>query len=160
MASDYCLFFVIFCHTDTQILRYADRCSHLLAIVMTSNQLPEVVVGFADPLHPWKIFKLSLKYWRNKHHLRQESMPVIPVNPNHPAARAVRKRTLSAIVCKSPPRAAKIRANSALMHGAPLLSLGLLRTLVMPQVSLMFMLSLLLPLQLQRVALLCPPARQ
>jgi hypothetical protein len=45
-------------------------------------------------------------------------MPVIPVNPNHPAASAARKRTPSAAVCKLPPRAAKIRANNALMHGA------------------------------------------
>jgi len=45
-------------------------------------------------------------------------MPVIPVNPNHPAASAVRKRTPSAAVRKSPPQAAKARANNALMHGA------------------------------------------
>ncbi len=45
-------------------------------------------------------------------------MPVIPVNPNHPAASAARKRTPSAAVRKSPPRAAKSRANNALMHGA------------------------------------------
>ncbi len=45
-------------------------------------------------------------------------MPVIPVNPNHPAASAARKRTPSAAVRESPPRAAKARANNALMHGA------------------------------------------
>ena len=45
-------------------------------------------------------------------------MPVIPVNPNHPAASAARKRTPSAAVRESPPRAAKSRANNALMHGA------------------------------------------
>jgi hypothetical protein len=58
------------------------------------------------------------KYCRDKHRLWQESMPVIPVNPNHPAASAVRKRTPSAAVRKSPPQAAKARANNALMHGA------------------------------------------
>jgi hypothetical protein len=46
-------------------------------------------------------------------------MPVIPVNPNHPAASAARKRTPSVAVSESPTRAAKIRANNALMqHGA------------------------------------------
>jgi len=45
-------------------------------------------------------------------------MPVIPVNPNHPAASAARKQTPSAAVRESPPRAAKTRANNALMHGA------------------------------------------
>ena len=45
-------------------------------------------------------------------------MPVIPVNPNHPAASAARKRTPSAAVRESPPRAAKIGANNALVHGA------------------------------------------
>jgi len=46
-------------------------------------------------------------------------MPVIPVNPNHPAESAARKRTPSAAVRESPPRAvAKARANNALMHGA------------------------------------------
>jgi len=45
-------------------------------------------------------------------------MPVIPVNPNHPAASAASKRTPSAAVHESPPRAAKARANNALMHGA------------------------------------------
>ncbi len=45
-------------------------------------------------------------------------MPVIPVNPNHLAASAARKRTPSAAVCESPPRAAKSRANNALVHGA------------------------------------------
>ena len=46
-------------------------------------------------------------------------MPVIPVNQNHPAASAARKRTPpSAAVRESPPRAAKDRANNALMqHG-------------------------------------------
>ena len=52
------------------------------------------------------------------HLLLQESMPVIPVNPNHPAASAACKRTPSAAVCESPPRATKTRANNALMHGA------------------------------------------
>ena len=85
---------------------------------MSSNQLPEVVVGFSGPPHPRMISKLSQKYWRDKHLLWQESMPVIPVNPNHPAASAARKRTPSAAVRKSPPRAAKARANNALMHGA------------------------------------------
>ena len=103
MASDeYFLFFLQFyCHADTQIHRYVDRCSHLLAIAMTSNQLPEVVIGFAYPPHPWRISKLPLKHWRNKHQLRQESMLVIPVNPNHPAASAARKQTLSAAIHKS-----------------------------------------------------------
>jgi hypothetical protein len=45
-------------------------------------------------------------------------MPVIPVNPNHPAASAARKQTPSAAVRESPSRAAKARANNALMHGA------------------------------------------
>jgi hypothetical protein len=45
-------------------------------------------------------------------------MPVIPVNPNLPAASAAHKRTPSAAVRKSPPRAAKAKANNALMHGA------------------------------------------
>ena len=85
---------------------------------MSSNQLPEVVVGFAGPPHPRRISKLSRKYCPDKHRLRQESMPVIPVNPNHPAASAARKRTPSAAVRESPPRAAKSRANNALMHGA------------------------------------------
>ena len=117
-SNDYFLFFVILCRADTPICRYSDRCSRLLAIAMTSNPLPEVVIGFADPPHPWRISKLSLKYWRDKHHLRQESMPVIPVNPNHPAASAARKQTPSTAVCKSPPQAAKMRANNALMHEA------------------------------------------
>jgi hypothetical protein len=91
-----------------QIHRYADRCSP----AMSSNQLPEVVVGFAGPPHPRRISKLSRKYWR------QESMPVIPVNPNHPAASAACKWTPSAAVRESLPQAAKTRANNALMHGA------------------------------------------
>ena len=72
------------------------------------------------PPHPWRISKLSRKYWRDKHRLKlkQESMPVIPVNPNHSAASAARKRTPSATVRESPPQAAKARANNALMHGA------------------------------------------
>ena len=42
----------------------------------------------------------------------------MPVIPNHPAASAARKRTPSAAVRESPPRAAKDRANNALMqHG-------------------------------------------
>jgi hypothetical protein len=85
---------------------------------MSSNQLPEVVVGFAGPPHPRRISKLSRKYWRDKHRLWQESMPVIPVNPNHPTASAAHKRTPSAAVHESPPQAAKARANNALMHGA------------------------------------------
>jgi hypothetical protein len=97
-----------------QIRRYADRCSP----VMSSNQLPEVVVGFSGPPHLWRISKLSRKYWRDKHLLWQESMPVIPFNPNHPAASTACKRTPSAAVCKSPSRAAKVRANNALMHEA------------------------------------------
>jgi len=44
-------------------------------------------------------------------------MPVIPVNLNHPTASAARKRTPSAAVHESPPRAVKARANNALMHG-------------------------------------------
>jgi hypothetical protein len=94
-----CLF-VIFLHAATQIRRYTDRCSRLLAISMTHNQLPDVVIGFADPPPPRKIFKLSLKYWCDKHRLRQASMPAIPVNPNHPAASAVRKRTPIVAVCE------------------------------------------------------------
>jgi hypothetical protein len=97
-----------------QIRSYADKCSP----VMSSNRLPEVVVGFSGPPHPRRISKLSRKYWCDKHLLRQESMPVIPVNPNHPAASAARKRTPSAAVRESPPRAAKTRTNNALMHGA------------------------------------------
>ena len=85
---------------------------------MTFNQLPEFVVGFTDPPHPRRISKLSRKYWCNKHRLKQESMPVIPVNRNHPAASAARKRTPSAAVRESPPRAAKAKKNNALMHGA------------------------------------------
>jgi len=45
-------------------------------------------------------------------------MPVVPVNPNHPAASAARKWTPSAAVRELPPRAAKSRANNALMHGS------------------------------------------
>jgi hypothetical protein len=104
-------------YADTQIRRYADRFSP----VMSSNQLPEVVVGFSSPPHPRRISKLSRKYWRDKHLLRQESMPVIPVNPNHPVASAARKRKRtprSAAIRESPPRAAKTRENNALMHGA------------------------------------------
>ncbi len=85
---------------------------------MTFNQLPEFVVGFTNPPHPWRISKLSRKYWRNKHRLKKEFVPVIPVNRNHPAASAARKRTPSAAVRESPPRAAKARANNALMPGA------------------------------------------
>ena len=44
-------------------------------------------------------------------------MPVIPVNPNYHAASAVRKWTPSAAIRESPPRAAKTRANKALLHG-------------------------------------------
>jgi hypothetical protein len=44
-------------------------------------------------------------------------MPVmIPVNQNHPAASAARKRTPRLAVRESPPRAAKDRANNALMQ--------------------------------------------
>jgi hypothetical protein len=100
------------------IHRYADRCSPLLAIPMTSNQLPEVLIGFADPPPPRKISKLSSKYWCDKHPLQLASMPVSPVNPNHPTASTARKQTPSAAVHQSPPRAAKIRANNALVHGA------------------------------------------
>ena len=87
---------------------------------MSSNQLPEIVVGSTGPPHPQRISKLSRKYWLDKHRLRQESnMPVIPVNPNHPAASAARKRTSSTAIRESPPRAAKARADNALMqHGA------------------------------------------
>jgi hypothetical protein len=152
-----------------QIHRYAD--TQIGVPAMISNQLHEVIVGFADPPHPQRMSKLSRKYWHDKHQLKQESMPVIPVDPNHPAASAAhkrtpsvaiselpaasaaRKRTPSAAICKSPPRAAKGRANNALMHVAsasappchlwPQLLLPLLlRTLVMPLVSLLFMPSL------------------
>ena len=99
-----------------QIHRYADTLIGVPA--MASNQLPEVVVGLADHPHPRRISKLSLKYWLNKHRFKQESMPVIPVNPNHPAANAARKRAPSAAVLESPPRAAKTRADNALLHGA------------------------------------------
>ena len=59
------------------------------------------------------------EYLLEKHRLRQESMPVNPINPNHPAASTARKWTPSVSVCESPPRAAKARANNALMqHGA------------------------------------------
>ncbi len=40
------------------------------------------------------------------------------VGLTYPTASAARKRTPSAAICKSPPRAAKVRANNALMHGA------------------------------------------
>ena len=114
MSNDYFLFCLwFFCHADMQICRYADRCSP----IMSSNQLPEVVVGFAGPPHLWRISKLSRKCWRDKHQLWQDSMPVIPVNPNHPSASAARKWTPSAVICESPPQAAKARANNALMHG-------------------------------------------
>ena len=43
-------------------------------------------------------------------------MPVIPVNPNHPAASTAHKRMPSA--GESPLRAVKTRANNALLHGA------------------------------------------
>ena len=85
---------------------------------MSSNQLPEVIVGFAAPPHLRRISKLSRKYCRDKHQLWQESMPVIPVNPNHPAASAACKWTPSAAVRESPPQATKARTNNALMHGA------------------------------------------
>jgi hypothetical protein len=50
-SSVYSLFFLcFFCHTDTPIPRYADRCSRLLAIAITSNQIPEFVIGLADPI--------------------------------------------------------------------------------------------------------------
>jgi hypothetical protein len=77
---------------------------------MTSNQLPDVIIGFADPPPPWKISKLSSKCWHDKHRLRQASMPVIPVNPNHPAASAVRKWTPIAAVCKLPVSVAAVAA--------------------------------------------------
>ena len=115
-SSDYSLFFCDF--FVTQPPRYADWCSRLLAIAMTSNQLPEFVIGLADPPPLRKRSILSSKFWCDKHRLRQASMHVIPVNPNHPAASAARKRTPSAAVRKSPPRAAKSRANNALMHGS------------------------------------------
>jgi hypothetical protein len=87
---------------------------------MSSNQLLEIVVGSAGTPHPRRISKLSRKYWLDKHRLWQESitMPVIPVNQNHPAASAARRRTPRSAVRESPPRAAKDRANNALMqHG-------------------------------------------
>jgi hypothetical protein len=112
------VFCVFFCHTDTLIRRYTDRCSCLLAIAMTSSQLSEVVIGFADPPPPQKRSILSSKFWCDKHRLWQASMPVIPVNPNHPTASAAHKRTPSVAVHESPPRAAKIRVNNALVHGA------------------------------------------
>ncbi len=135
-------------YADTQIRRYAD--TQIGVPVMASNQLPEVIIGFAGPPHPRRISKLSRKYWCDKQHqLKQESMPVIPVNPNHPTASAARKRTPSAAVRESPPRAANARATNALMHGAsasapwPWLLLPLsLRTMVMPLVSLLLMPSL------------------
>ena len=96
--------------------RYAD--TQIGVPAMTSNQLPEVLVGFTDPPHSRRISKLSRKYWCDKHRLKQESMPIIPVNSNHPAASAARKQTPSVAVYESPPRAAKARANNALMHGA------------------------------------------
>ena len=101
-------------YTDTQICRYADRCScHGFQSIACED-----VVGFADHPHPRRLSKLSLKYWHNKHQLKQESMPVIPVNPNHPAASAACKRMPSAAIHETPPRAAKTRANNALLHGA------------------------------------------
>ncbi len=99
-------------HTATQIRRYTDRCSRLLAIAMTSNQLPDVVIGFAAPPPPRKISKLSLEYWCDKRRLRQASMPVIPVNPNHPAASAARKRTPIAAVRELPVSVAAIAATA------------------------------------------------
>ena len=83
---------------------------------MSSNQLPEVVVGFAAPPHPRRISKQSRKYCRDKHQLRQESMPVIPVNQNHPTASAAGKQTPNAAVCKSPPRAAKAQISVPCIH--------------------------------------------
>ncbi len=114
VSIDYFLFFCNF--VGAQIRRYAD--TQIGVHAMTSNQLPEVVVGFAGPPHPRRISKLSRKYWCDKHRLKQESTPVIPVSPNHPAASAACKRTPSAAVHESPPRAAKARANNALMHRA------------------------------------------
>jgi len=114
VSNDYFLFFCNF--VGAQIRRYAD--TQIGVHVMTSNQLPEVVVGFAGSPHPWRISKLSRKYWCDKHQLKQESTPVIPVNTNHPAASAACKRIPSAAVRKSPPRAAEARANNALMHRA------------------------------------------
>ena len=138
---------------------------------MSSNQLPEVVVGFSGPPHPRMISKLSQKYWRDKHLLWQESMPVIPVNPNHPAASAACKRTPSAAVRESPPRAAKARADNALMqHGASasppqchdvasasvaVASVATDAGLRMPLVSLLLLPSLPPPLPPQRVAPHC-----
>ena len=57
-----------------QIHRYAD--TQIGVPAMISNQLHEVIVGFADPPHPQRMSKLSWKYWHDKHQLKQESMPV------------------------------------------------------------------------------------
>jgi len=100
----------IYRYTDIQICRYTD--TQIGVPAMASNQLPEVVVGCADHPHPHRISKLSLKYWRNKQRIKQESMPVIPFNLNHPAA------SPSAALRESPQRAAKTRANNALLHVA------------------------------------------
>jgi hypothetical protein len=43
-------------------------------------------------------------------------MPVIPVNPNHPAASAARKQTANAAVRESPPRAAKAQVSVPRIH--------------------------------------------
>ncbi len=61
----------------------------------------------------------ALHFRRNEFFPRREK-PVIPVNPNHPAASATRsKRTPIAAVRESQPRATKERVNNALMqHGA------------------------------------------
>ena len=62
VSNDYFLFFCDFFvvqirrYADTQIPRYADmqirRYADMCSPVMSSNQLPEVVVGFAGPPHP------------------------------------------------------------------------------------------------------------
>ena len=75
--------------------------------------VPPILGGYQS--YPGNIGLISTDFGKNPVIMPR---PVIPVNQNHPAASAARKRTPSAAVRESPPRAAKDRANNALMqHG-------------------------------------------
>jgi hypothetical protein len=122
---------------------------------MPSDQLFEVVVGVANHSLPWRISKLSRRYWRLTHRLKQKTMPVIPVSQNHPAASAVCRRMPRAPICESPPRAAKTRAD-AVMHPRLLPPLGMIM-MGRPQLLLPLLLrALVLPI-VSRLSMLMPP---
>ena len=75
--------------------------------------VPPILGGYQS--YPGNIGLISTDFGKNPVIMPR---PVIPVNQNHPAASAARKRTPNAAVRESPPRAAKNRANNALMqHG-------------------------------------------